>query len=118
MAPLRGLVQLPRIAQQYQILGGVGHAEYVGKRHLRGLVEEEDVHSVLSLWACPKPRGTRSHIIISSQRVKEFVIALDKRELRQIVLVAVHLLSAPHQLACLSGRLKYRVEQIPNDLVT
>src|ERR1700730_13069949 len=118
MAALRGLVQLPGIAQQYQVLGGVRDGEYVGERHLRGLVDEEDVHSVLSLWACPKPRGTRGHIISSSQRVKEFVIPIDEGQVRLVFLITVRLLYAPHLLASLRCRLEHRIQQIANDLMT
>jgi len=66
----------------------------------------------------PKARGTGGHIIISSQRVKEFVIAIDEDQVRLVFLITVRLLYAPHCLASLRCRLEHRIEQIANDLVT
>src|SRR3984893_15586538 len=118
MAPLRGLVQLPRIAEQHESFGSGRNREYVGERDVGGLVDEEDVHSVLSLWACPKPRGTRRHVTSSSQRVKQFVIAIDEGQVRLVFLITVRFLYAPHRLASLRCRLEHRIQQIANDLMT
>src|SRR6266513_4732253 len=118
MAPLRGLVQLPRIAQQDQVLGGMRNGEYVGERHLRGLVDEEDVHSVLSLFACPKPGGAAGDLMPRPQRLEQLLVVARKGQMRLIVLRVVGLLDASDVDACLLRSLGDLVEESTDDLVT
>src|SRR5205823_11041178 len=86
MAPLRRLVQLPRIAQQHQVLGGMRNGEYVGERHLRGLVDEEDVHSVLSLIAGPKPGRATRDAMAGPERLQQLLVILREGEMGLTVL--------------------------------
>src|SRR5437762_5403934 len=94
MAPLCRLVQLPRIAQQHQIPGSVRNREDVGQRHLGGLVDEEYVHGVLSLWTCPKPGRAAGDSIAGRQRLEYPLVVARKGQMRLIVLRVVGLLDA------------------------
>ncbi len=56
------LVQLLRVAQQYQVRPGVRDGENVGQRHLGRLVHEQHVDGTAGLLARPKPGSARPYL--------------------------------------------------------
>ena len=55
---LGDLTELQRIAEQDQVLRGVGRGDGVGERQLTGLVDDEDVDGERS-----KSRAAHSHVV-------------------------------------------------------
>jgi hypothetical protein len=51
MAALHRLVELLRIANQHHRLRRLRHREHIGERHLRSLIDEQDVHRLKRVWA-------------------------------------------------------------------
>ena len=59
---LRRLVQLLRIAQQDEAVGGARHGDDIGQGDLAGLVDEEHVDGIAHAGRGPQPRGTRGEV--------------------------------------------------------
>ena len=122
MGALRRLVQLLRVAQQHQIRPRMGDGQHVGERHLRGLVDEEDVDATLRFGPGPEPgragrdlaaAGERSeHRRVGLCHSKTFVIAVC-RVGRQ----AADFLNRPQVDPILLCRCQHAVKQIPDHFV-
>lgn len=59
---LQGLLQLLRIADEYQAACGRSDRERRGERHLPGLVDDENVHRAFHVFTRPQPCGARSDL--------------------------------------------------------
>src|SRR6266481_5227282 len=68
MAALEGALQLLRIANQDQVLGGLCDGDDIGEGHLPGLVDEQYVYGLEIFGPGPKPRGPSYNI--GSTRLK------------------------------------------------
>ena len=97
VAALQRLIELLRIAEQHQILRGLGHRQRIRKRHLAGLVHEQHVHRGGVLRSRPEPRRAGTYLRFTLlERLKH--IAIFVRLLHRPSLLAAFLVQGRHPL--------------------
>ena len=62
MAALHRLFELLRIAEEHDAPRGLRRRQHVGERHLRGLVDEQNIHRVRRIGRSPEPRRSAGHV--------------------------------------------------------
>src|SRR5439155_3551179 len=100
------------------IPGSVRNREDVGQRHLGGLVDEQHVHGVLSLFACPKPGRATRDSMAGPERLEQLLVILREGEMGLTVLRVVGLLYASNVDSRLFCGVDDFVEESTDDLVT
>ena len=76
MTGLLGLLELLRVAQQDDVLGGTRYGKHVRERHLSRFVDKQDVDTFRKVRSRPQPRRATQNAIatLSKQRVYALVV--------------------------------------------
>ena len=70
MAPLHGLLELSRIAQEDDALGRLRNSQDVCQGHLGGFVNKQNIHRFKSFLSRPKPSSSGIVVAVSNARFR------------------------------------------------
>src|SRR5271166_952584 len=87
MAALHWLLELPRIAEKYDIVRGLRDGEDIGKRHLRRFIDKQRIDGLKRVGTRPQPSGSGSHLTARADRPEKFSIVGRELQSRQIGLL-------------------------------
>ena len=118
--PLHRLVELLRIAEQHEILGGARDRDRVGEGDLAGFVDEQRVDRPGHLRRDPQPRRPGGEVRAAVAELAGDVAGVlgAHDSIVGVQLVRVGVLDRSHDHALLIGRLEDLAEQVADDLVT
>src|SRR6476620_1721031 len=111
MAALNGLLELPRISKENDVLCGLRYREHIRQAHLSGLVHEQNIDRLMKFWARPKPRGTTSHMTTGFESFQWCGVFGHELKFRDVIFSFRHLLHTPYREACLGRCFPCAIQQ-------
>src|SRR5262245_55843420 len=78
MTPLQRLLELLRIAQQYEVLRGLRRGDYISQRHPPRFVADQYIDGILEFIACPEPCSSRDNVCGPvAERLQRLTVVFD-----------------------------------------